>query len=74
MKNLFSNKNDSTISVSSSLACAFDKAKKNNTVNVFLDIENKLAAAGDWCGNARVESAFTHGVKLVDELKPLLIK
>lgn len=48
--------------------------KKSNTGDVFLDTENKLAAAGDWCGNARVESAFTHAMKLVDELKPLLIE
>ena len=48
--------------------------QKSNTGDVFLDIENKLGAAGDWCGNARVESAFTHAMKLVNELKALLIK
>jgi hypothetical protein len=40
--------------------------------DVYLDKTNKLAAAGDWCGNARVESAFLHAKKLAKELVAVL--
>jgi predicted NAD/FAD-dependent oxidoreductase len=40
--------------------------------DVYLDKTNQLAAAGDWCGNARVESAFLHAKKLVKELMAVL--
>lgn len=34
--------------------------------DVFIDTTLGLGAAGDWCGNARVESAFLHGKKLAE--------
>ncbi|GHA17679.1 hypothetical protein GCM10008090_29230 [Arenicella chitinivorans] len=34
--------------------------------DVFIDTTLKLGAAGDWCGNARVESAYLHGKQLAD--------
>lgn len=46
--------------------------QKVNVGEVFLDAENQLAAAGDWCGSARVESAFLHGQKLANELRAVI--
>lgn len=42
---------------------------KDNVGDVFLDQVNQLAAVGDWCGNARVESAFLHADKFAEKLK-----
>lgn len=42
---------------------------KLNVGDVYLDQVNQLAAAGDWCGNARIESAFLHGLKLSKQIK-----
>lgn len=36
--------------------------------DVYFDQEHQLGAAGDWCGNARVESAYLHGRQLAEKL------
>jgi len=46
--------------------------QRQNFGDVFVDTDNQLAAAGDWCGNARVESAFLHGKRLSEQLIPNL--
>lgn len=46
--------------------------QKFNVGEVYLDEVQQLAAAGDWCGNARVESAFLHGLKLSKQIKACL--
>ena len=43
------------------------KHRKNNG-EPFIDVENQIGAVGDWCGNARVESAFLHGDRLATSL------
>ena len=50
------------------------KHRKNNG-EPFIDVEKQIAAVGDWCGNARVESALLHGdrlaTSLLNRLKPV---
>ena len=41
---------------------------KQKNDRVFLDIENKLGACGDWCIQGRVEAAFQSGEKIAREL------
>ena len=45
---------------------------KQKNDRVFLDIENKLGACGDWCIQGRVEAAFQSGEKIARELWPYL--
>jgi predicted NAD/FAD-dependent oxidoreductase len=43
------------------------------TVRYLLDTDNQLAAAGDWCLEGRVESAFSSAMALADDLRKRLV-
>ncbi|MDN9002551.1 NAD(P)/FAD-dependent oxidoreductase [Francisella tularensis] len=42
--------------------------QKQNTPNYFIDINQKIAACGDWYIKGRVESAFTSVFKLANQI------
>lgn len=49
----------------------YAKAETSCEEKFLLDVSNKLAACGDWCGGNRVEDAFLSGLRLGDHLLSL---
>lgn len=50
----------------------YAKADTSCEESYLLDESNQLAACGDWCGGNRVEDAYLSGLKLGEQLQPLL--
>tara|TARA_R110002110_G_scaffold119309_2_gene293732 strand:- start:16613 stop:17605 length:993 start_codon:yes stop_codon:yes gene_type:complete len=47
----------------------FANATEKNTESTYVDIENRLAACGDWCLESNVEGAFNSGQVLASTVK-----
>lgn len=50
----------------------YANAPEQNSAHAFIDLDNNIAACGDWCIEGRVEAAFASAYYLVDELKKRL--
>ncbi|QIW10867.1 FAD-dependent oxidoreductase [Francisella sp. LA112445] len=53
-------------------AWRYANIQKQNTQGYFIDGLQNIAACGDWCIKGRVESAFTSGSKLANQIKTII--
>ena len=53
-------------------AWRYANIQKQNTQGFFIEEKQTIAACGDWCIKGRVESAFTSGFRLANQIKTII--